>query len=203
MNVSRPAWLLLALVSASALLGGCSVAAPPSGSAITFLPGSPSLTPAELESASPSGEATPEPTSPGSSGESGAAVTPDQTLEPPPDATLQVEGGDPVVGELGSFGWKDGGSDSPYLPGFPIRVGNGERLTFRMVSPVTIGNWQISRVPPSSVPDGVDGLVGIGEGTGNAISFPAPPKGTWAVSVSVWFTEPLGSAVYYWKVTVD
>jgi hypothetical protein len=205
MNKTRPAWILLALVTASGLLGGCSVAAPSSASlvpSVVTLPG-PSTTVVTSPSPSPSEATTPEPAASDSSDEPGPEVTADHTIEPPPDATLQVEGGDPVIGQLGSFGWNGAASDAPYLPGFPIHVGNGERLTFRMLSPVTIGQWQVSRVPPSSVPGGVDGLVGMGEGTGNAISFAAPPKGTWAVSVSVWFAEPLGSAVYYWKVIVD
>ena len=53
---------------------------------------------------------------------------------PPPDAgraaaaSLAVEGGDPVAGSLGSYTWAGGGSDSPWLPGAPMRVGSGERL---------------------------------------------------------------------------
>ena len=31
----------------------------------------------------------------------------------PPAASLSVEGGDPVVGQLGSFTWNGGGSDGP------------------------------------------------------------------------------------------
>ena len=47
----------------------------------------------------------------------------------PPAAALAVEGGDPVTGQLGTFTWGDGGSDSPWLPGAPIAVGTGEQLT--------------------------------------------------------------------------
>ena len=35
----------------------------------------------------------------------------------PPAATLAAEGGDPVAGQLGSYTWAGGGSDSPWLPG--------------------------------------------------------------------------------------
>src|SRR5688500_217654 len=47
----------------------------------------------------------------------------------PPDAFLAVEGGDPVVGQLGTYVWLDTGSDSPWLPGAPLAVGAGEPLT--------------------------------------------------------------------------
>ena len=62
-----------------------------------------------------------------------AAPSPSATASPsatePPAATLAVEGGDPVTGQLGTFTWGDGGSDSPWLPGSPIAVGTGEHLT--------------------------------------------------------------------------
>ena len=51
------------------------------------------------------------------------------TATEPPAASLAVEGGDPVTGQLGTFTWGDGGSDSPWLPGAPIAVGTGEQLT--------------------------------------------------------------------------
>jgi hypothetical protein len=123
-------------------------------------------------------------------------------LTPPPDATLTVEGGDPVVGEQGSWSWNGAASDAPWLPGHPIHVGVGELLTFAMLERVPIEGWQVARVPPSSVPGG-DGEVGMAEGTGQAVRFAAPPKGTWSVSVTVQFADNLGGASYYWKVTVD
>ena len=130
------------------------------------------------------------------------SLRPDPTLTPPPDATLQVDGGDPVIGELGSWTWLESGSDGPYLPGYPIHVGAGERLVFAMTTPVPIETWQVQRVPPSSIPNDT-GVVGMGEGTGDTIWFEAPPKGTWAVSVSVLFANSRGGAAYYWQVTVD
>ena len=41
----------------------------------------------------------------------------------PPVASIGVEGGDPVVGQLGTYAWAGGGSSSPWLPGAPIAVG--------------------------------------------------------------------------------
>ena len=131
-----------------------------------------------------------------------SALQPDPTLTPPPDATLQVDGGDPVIGELGSWTWMNAGSDAPYLPGFPIHVGAGERLVFTMTVPVPIESWYVQRVPPSSIPNST-GVVGMGEGIGDTIWFEAPPDGTWALSVSVLFANSRGGAAYYWQVTVD
>src|SRR3954452_7640141 len=45
-----------------------------------------------------------------------------QAADTPPEATLAVEGGDPVAGKLGTYIWADGGSDSPWLPGAPIKA---------------------------------------------------------------------------------
>jgi hypothetical protein len=154
-----------------------------------------------LSTPTPSGEASPIPTIQASS-PAEASLEPEPSLTPPPDATLQVEGGDPVIGELGSWSWMNAGSDAPYLPGYPIHVGKGERLIFAMVERVPIDSWQVRRVPPSSIPNDV-GSVAMGEGTGDTIWFESPPEGTWAVSVEVWFAGTLGSAAYYWQVEVD
>ena len=136
---------------------------------------------------------------------SGEPPTPEPTLEPPipepPAASITVEGGDPVVGALGSFGWNNAGSDSPWLDGNPIHVGAGELLVFALAEPVAIETWQVSRV----IPGDRDGTraVGMGEGSGEPVTFVAPPSGPWSVSVSVLFADNLGSASYYWLVDVD
>jgi hypothetical protein len=131
--------------------------------------------------------------------------TPEPTPEPPipepPAASVAVEGGDPVVGELGSFGWKNAGSDSPWLDGSPIHVGAGEQLMFTLAEPVAIDTWQVNRVLPGSR-DGI-GSVGMGEGSGEPITFDAPPSGSWSVGVNVLFADNLGSAAYYWRIDVD
>jgi hypothetical protein len=124
----------------------------------------------------------------------------DPSIAAPPSAFLAVDGGDQVEGELGSFGWLDGGSDSPWLPGNPIHVGASERLTLSLGPPVAVDTWAVSRSPAERLGDE---LVGMGSGSTTPVSFDAPPIGTWSVSVSVWFVDNLGSATYYWLVEVE
>jgi hypothetical protein len=145
--------------------------------------------------ASSAAAATPPPTvaaAPSSQAPSAAATE-------PPAATLAVEGGDPVTGQLGTFIWGDGGSDSPWLPGSPIAVGSGERLTVALADGVGVATWSAKRVPAGTT-DG-SGAVGLGTG-GPPIAFDAPGIGSWSVQVPVDFDGGLGSASYYWLVTV-
>jgi hypothetical protein len=137
-------------------------------------------------------------------------ATPSPSIEPaslepslaqPPAAFIAVDGGDPVDGELGSFTWQNGGSDSPWLDGTPIHIGSGELLTLTLREPVGIDSWTASRVPRP----GLDATTpeGLGDGASEPVTFAGPPKGTWSVNVNVWFVDNLGSASYYWLVEVD
>jgi hypothetical protein len=120
------------------------------------------------------------------------------TSDEPPPAALAAEGGDPVEGELGSFTWADGGSDSPWLRGSPITVGSGERLTVSIAG-VEVSGWSASRVPGGT--DNGFGAVPLGSGAA-PISFTAPGPGSWSIQVIVQFAGDLGSATYYWQLTV-
>ena len=183
MAVHRSARLVgLALMSASLLVAGCSR---PGASPADSPPVATAAVSAEpSETAIPSGLP--------------AVETP---MPEPPAASIAVEGGDPVIGELGSFGWKNSGSDAPWLDGNPIHVGSGERLTMALAEPVGIANWTASWKAPGYL--NTSAPVGLGEGTGGPVTFAAPPQGTRSVSVSVWFADNLGSAVYYWLMEVD
>jgi hypothetical protein len=127
------------------------------------------------------------------------SVTAAMSAAEPPAASLAVEGGDPVTGQLGTFTWGDGGSDSPWLPGSPIAVGTGEALTVSIAGPVAVATWSAKRIPEGAV-DG-SGATGLGTG-GPPIAFDAPETGSWSVQVTVDFDDGLGSATYYWLVTV-
>jgi hypothetical protein len=119
----------------------------------------------------------------------------------PPDASIAVDGGDPVVGVLGTFTWHNAGSDAPWLDGAPLHVGAGEQLALSLARPIAIERWTAGRTTPGSL-DG-SGAIGLAEGTGGLPRFAAPPPGTWSVQVNVWFAGGQGSAAYYWLVEVD
>jgi hypothetical protein len=105
-----------------------------------------------------------------------------------------------VDGQLGSFTWGDGGSDSPWLPGSPISVGAGEPLTVSVADGVGVAGWTAKRVA-SGTANGA-GAVALGTGSAAPITFAAPDAGTWSVQVTVQFAGGLGSAAYYWALTV-
>jgi hypothetical protein len=115
----------------------------------------------------------------------------------PPDASLAAEGGDAVVGQLGSYTWGDGGSDSPWLPGTPMAVGAGEPLSVTLADGTPIGAWTAVRAPAESS-TGV-GKVEVGEGSG-VVAFSVPP-GRWTVAVTIGFVAG-GSATWYWQLEV-
>jgi hypothetical protein len=118
----------------------------------------------------------------------------------PPAARLAAEGGEPVAGQLGTFLWGDGGSDSPWLPGAPLRVGAGERLVLAL-SPVTaIGSWR-ARYTRAGAGDPA-GAISLGRGTGD-IALTAPARGRWTVEIAIDFADALGSASYFWRLEVD
>ncbi|HEV7605658.1 MAG TPA: hypothetical protein VGO15_11860, partial [Candidatus Limnocylindrales bacterium] len=102
-------------------------------------------------------------------------------------------------GQLGSFTWGAGGSDSPWLPGAPLIVGVGERLTVSFAGAVGVVAWSARRVKAGSS-DGA-GAVGLGSGTAT-VAFTAPGPGTWSVQLTVDYGAGLGTATYYWKLTV-
>ena len=129
---------------------------------------------------------------------SAAASLSPSSAEPPP-ASLAAEGGDPVTGQLGSFTWGDGGSDSPWLPGARLTVGHAEPLTVSIAGGVAVAEWSVRRVPGGTT-DG-SGAVALGSGTG-PIAFIAPGPGSWSVQVTVGFGGDLGTASYYWQLTV-
>jgi len=121
----------------------------------------------------------------------------------PPAASLAAEGGDPVAGQLGSFTWNDLGSDSPWLPGAPLTVGSGELLTVTLGGDagddVAVADWSARRVPAGTL----NGSGAAGLGGGDApVRFAAPGPGSWSVQVLVRFAGGLGSAAYYWQLTV-
>lgn len=118
----------------------------------------------------------------------------------PPVASLSVDGGDPLPGQLGTYIWADGGSDSDWLPGTPLTVGSGERLIVTMAPEVPLRAWRARYTAARATdPTGAKALL---EGVGRP-TFPAPPPGTWTVEVALTFDEDAGSASYFWQITVS
>lgn len=188
-RLARSTWLVLATVSIVGAGCGRTGASPPAAR------------PLATPSAEIAATSMPSPDSPPAAESSEAAPSTGGVAMPePPAASLAVDGGDPVVGELGSFTWQGAGSDAPWLAGKPIHIGPGERLTLTLAQPLAIEHWTAARVP--SV--GLDSAptVGLGEGDG-PVAFTGPPAGAWSIQVSVWFADSLGSASYYWRVEVD
>ncbi len=180
----------LALVSVSLLSAGCS---------------RPGASPAISDPTTTSAQAQPSPTvslsmPPSIEAPPTEPLVSEPPMPEPPAASIAVEGGDPVVGQLGSFSWENSGSDGPWLPGSPIHVGPGERLALILADPVGVANWTVSRTPEAA--NGA-GVIGMAQGSGEPVTFAAPPPGSWSVSVDVWFVDNLGSAAYYWLMEVD
>lgn len=118
----------------------------------------------------------------------------------PPSATLAAEGGEPATGQLGSYTWLDGGSDSPWLPGTSLTVGAREPLTVTIGGGVGVADWSARRVT-AGTSDG-SGAIELGQAAGPPVAFAAPAAGSWSVQVTVRFANDLGSATYYWRLTV-
>ncbi|MFL5678375.1 MAG: hypothetical protein ACJ77X_12125 [Chloroflexota bacterium] len=176
-------------VALSLVAAGCSASAPRAiPTSAPSLAGE-TVTPVPLATSSP---VAPEPT--GTAGPSTPAPS------EPPTATMAAEGGDAVAGSLGSFTWGDGGSDSPWLPGAPIAVGTGESLAVALPGDPPVREWVAKRVAAGAL-DGAGGA-SLGHGDGGPIRFAAPAPGAWSVQVDVTFDDDLGSATYYWAVTV-
>jgi hypothetical protein len=178
-----------AMLSVAVLCGACT-AAQPSGSV--------AVATATVTTATPSADASAETAIPATLAPTETAVPTSSSLEPPA-ASLAAEGGDPVAGRLGSFTWAGGGSDSPWLPGAPLRVGTREPLSLTLADGVRVAQWTAARKLAGS--SDRTAAVELGHGT-DVVRFGAPGPGTWSVQVAVRFAGGLGSAAYYWELSV-
>ena len=127
------------------------------------------------------------------------ASIPATVRDAPPAATMSVEGGDPVAGQLGTYTWRDAGSDAPWLPGTPISVAAGETLAVEVNPPAGIESWSARAVPAGTV--GPNGAMALGEGSGDP-TFAPPSPGDWSVEIALTFADALGEAHYFWALTV-
>jgi hypothetical protein len=192
---------LQALVLVAAVLAGsaCSTEPPVTpGTAIGA--GPPPASPAGPSGSSPgsAGPAVPSTASPAIPPEP-AGTPPAAPGDEPPQAGLVRVDGEPVIGQLGTFLWRDGGSDSPWLPGTPATIDAAVRLEFGLSAAVPVASWR-ARLGRAGVDDPSSARP-IGEGTG-AIGVAGPPPGRWTLELTVVFGEGLGDARYYWLLDV-
>jgi hypothetical protein len=167
---------MVAVIAATIIAVGC-------GPTIT----APTVTPPSPTSSAP--PTTPTPPSPSLAGR-----------DAPPDAVLAAEGGDPVIGQLGTYVWFGTGSDAPWLSGAPLTVGSGEPLNLRVVPERRIASWEVRDLPASAGEPG-DAMI-IAKGTGMP-AFEAPGSGTWTIEVTLEFAGGAGRAAYFWRLKVE
>ncbi len=145
----------------------------------------------------------PSPSAPATSSPSPSTPTPTATAEAPvggpPAAELAAEGGDPVTGQLGTYVWRNEGSDSPWLPGAPISVGDSEPLAVTFDQAIGVGSWRARMVRSDA--SGPSGASQLGQGVGEP-RFGAPAPGSWTVEVHVEFEANAGDASYFWRLEV-
>ena len=180
--------IAVAMTACTAVPGnsvGLDTASPaPTASPVMTVSPSPAVTPSPVLTAEP----TPEPTVAG--------------VDSPPDALLAAEGGDPVMGALGTYTWShagtDSASDAPWQWGTPMTVGAGEPLTVSFLPAIEIESWRAVYVPARAGPENA---VSLGDGTG-APAFLAPDVGKWTVAVAITFLAGVGNATYSWQLDV-
>ena len=69
-----------------------------------------------------------------------------------------------------------------------------------LADPIAVANWTAARVTPGNR-DG-SSAIGMGDGAGEPVAFDGPPRGSWSVNVTVWFSDDRGSAAYYWLLDI-
>lgn len=116
----------------------------------------------------------------------------------PPTASLAADGGDAVAGQLGTYTWADGGSDSVWLQGAPVSVGPAEPLTVTFRPVVPVSSWRARLVKAGA--DGPAGAQRIGSGASDVVGFSAPAAGSWTLELTVTFSGE-NQASYAWLLT--
>lgn len=183
-SVSVTRFALLSFFVA-AVIGGC-------GSGTASASGSPVGIATPVAASSDLGTSSAVPTA------AGAPVSP--LPAEPPAASLAAEGGDPVVGQLGTYTWGETGSDAPWLPGAPIQAATGEPLAVTLEPDVAVTAWGARRVPAGA--DGPEGSIEVGSGSG-APAMAAPEPGSWTLVVTIEFADGAGTANYFWQLDVQ
>jgi hypothetical protein len=118
----------------------------------------------------------------------------------PPDATL-VAGRDRHAGEAGSWFWSGMSNDAPWLPAIALEhatIPSGP-VAVELEGGAEAESWSAQAATAADF-QGAE-LTDLGNGTGGP-AFDTPGPGDWVLAVSVRFAGGVGSATYYWSVTV-
>ncbi len=117
----------------------------------------------------------------------------------PPAASLAADGGDPVPGDLGSYTWRGGGSDAPWII-VPARraARSGPPYRIDLDPPLVPVTWRVVWAP---IENGLAGQIqGHEQGTGTGIMLTGPRgPGPWSLRLEVDF-GPAGRATWYWRL---
>ena len=118
----------------------------------------------------------------------------------PPAASLTVDGGDPVTGQLGTYLWMDGGSDSPWLPGAEVAVGIGEPFVVSLDPSTGVAAWRARLGPAGADRPAQTRIVGEGVDEPRLV---ATEAGRWLLVIDMTFARRRGSASYFWELDVQ
>jgi hypothetical protein len=117
----------------------------------------------------------------------------------PPDAAVLVTGAEALLGQLGSFTWRTGGSDAPWLQGTRGSVPPDRPLQFGLSRDVPVDEWSVAYAAAGQ--QSPERLVAL-DPTGAPLEVVPPPAGRWTVVLRVRFGAGLGDAAWYWTLIV-
>jgi hypothetical protein len=187
MHPTRRAVVAIAIALCGAVAAGC-------GSAVTeFPPG----TRTAADSPTPSAAVPTAPPIPTGAPSGAASRPPPDDL--PPDAAVLVAGADALVGQLGGYTWRNGGSDAPWLQGTRGTIASARPLQFGLSRDVPIDEWSVACAAAGQ--QSPERLVPL-DPTGAPLEVVPPPAGRWTVVLRVRFGQGLGDAAWYWTLIV-
>ena len=187
MHPTRSAAVTVAIALCGAIAAGC-------GSAVTESPPG-TVTPADVPSPG-AGLPSPPPTPTGTPSDAASRPPPDDM---PPDAAVLVAGADALIGQLGGYTWRNGGSDAPWLQGTRGAVPPDRPLQFGLSRDVPIDEWSVAYAAAGQQsPERVVPL----DPTGAPLEVVPPPTGRWTLVLRMRFGEGLGDATWYWTLIV-
>jgi len=137
-------------------------------------------------------------------------------VEIPPSAQLRVSGqGAPVEGTTGSWCYYDGCADKPAVPIenlVKIEMQPEAQLRFRLVTGDHFAFARANYAPRMDAMPHELGTAGVYVDPDtnatqgpliDSFEFTGPPRGSWALEVTVWFADGIGTVPYEWHAVVE